>query len=156
MAFALTYYGARVEILLCDKVLPACMMATSNFINEETFSKKGVSKICNGCLDAGKFAFDGLDLKINYYSQFVTPEEIKKINEKVNCLDYKNLSSYKEDGISIGEHSLAGAARYYAVGSLDEQKNKDKMFGISLIPDKNTIFTLTANDGLISLAQDEA
>ncbi len=127
LAFALTYYGARVEILLCDKVLPACMMATSNFINEETFSEKGVSKICNGCLDAGKFAFDGLDLKINYYSQFVTPEEIKEINEKVNCLDYKNLSSYKEDGISIGEHSLAGAARYYAVGSLDEQKNKDKI-----------------------------
>ena len=35
LAFALTYYGARVEILLCDKVLPACMMGTSHFIDEE-------------------------------------------------------------------------------------------------------------------------
>ena len=40
LAFALTFYGARVEILLCDKVLPACMMATSNFIDEEKFSEK--------------------------------------------------------------------------------------------------------------------
>jgi len=36
-----------------------------------------------------------------------------------------------------------------------EQKNKDKMFGISLIPNKKTDFTLTKHDGFISLAQDE-
>lgn len=37
-----------------------------------------------------------------------------------------------------------------------EQQNKDKMFGISLIPKKEDLFTLTPNDGLIALAQDEA
>ena len=62
LAFALTYYGAKVEILLCDKVLPACMMATSNFINEDQFSKNGIKKTCSACLDAGKFAYDGLDI----------------------------------------------------------------------------------------------
>ena len=35
------------------------------------------------------------------------------------------------------------------------QKEKDKMFGISLIPDKNQEFTFTKEDGLIALAKDE-
>jgi hypothetical protein len=35
------------------------------------------------------------------------------------------------------------------------QKEKDKMFGISLIPDKNQEFTFTPEDGLIALAKDE-
>ena len=36
------------------------------------------------------------------------------------------------------------------------QKNKDKMFGIALIPDKNDEFTLSKEDGLIALAEDES
>ena len=35
------------------------------------------------------------------------------------------------------------------------QKEKDKMFGISLIPDKNQEYTFTKEDGLIALAKDE-
>ncbi|MFL2982846.1 MAG: CASTOR/POLLUX-related putative ion channel [Candidatus Neomarinimicrobiota bacterium] len=35
------------------------------------------------------------------------------------------------------------------------QKKKDKMFGIALIPDKNEEITLTSEDGLIALANDE-
>ena len=37
-----------------------------------------------------------------------------------------------------------------------EEKEKDKMFGISLIPDKRKEFTLTPEDGLIALAPDES
>ncbi|MDC3342346.1 hypothetical protein OAV64_04860 [Candidatus Pelagibacter sp.] len=127
LAFALTYYGARVEILLCDKVLPACMMATSKFIDEESFSKNGPSKVCNSCFDSGKFAFDGLGLKVNYYSQFITDKDIKDLNETIDNLTYDQLSDYKEDDINIGEHSLAGALRYYAVGDLLDQKYKDNI-----------------------------
>ena len=125
LAFALTYYGAKVEILLCDKVLPACMMATSNFINEEDFSKNGIKKTCNACLDAGKFAFDGLKLKTHYYSDFINSVDIKESKELCKNLSLDELINYKdkEDNMSIGEHSLAGALRYYAVGNIRNQKN---------------------------------
>jgi hypothetical protein len=123
LAFALIYYGARVEILLCDKVLPACMMATSNFINEDQMAKEGVSKTCDACLDAGKFAFDGLNLKIHYYSDFIKKKEIHEINKFVKNINISEINSYTEDEISIGEHSLAGTLRYYAVGELHNQKN---------------------------------
>jgi len=36
-----------------------------------------------------------------------------------------------------------------------DQKNKDNMFGIVLIPNKDDEFTLSAKDGLIALAEDE-
>ena len=36
-----------------------------------------------------------------------------------------------------------------------DQKDKDNMFGIILIPDKNDEFTLSEQDGLIALAEDE-
>ena len=35
------------------------------------------------------------------------------------------------------------------------QGDKDKFFGVSLIPDKKEVFTLTPQDGLIILAEDE-
>ena len=37
-----------------------------------------------------------------------------------------------------------------------DQKNKRKMFGINLIPNKNDLFTLSKKDGLIALAEDES
>ena len=36
-----------------------------------------------------------------------------------------------------------------------DQKNRDKMFGIVLIPDKKDEFTIRKEDGLIALAEDE-
>ena len=36
------------------------------------------------------------------------------------------------------------------------QKDRDKFFGVSLIPDKGKEFTLTPQDGLITLAEDES
>jgi hypothetical protein len=72
---------------------------------------------------------------------------------------YFNFAEKDSISIQYGECVQAAQLRdevILGVQLQSEQKNKDKMFGISLIPDKNTIFTLTANDGLISLAQDEA
>ena len=37
-----------------------------------------------------------------------------------------------------------------------DQKNRDKFFGVALIPDKDKKFTLTPQDGLITLAEDES
>mgnify|MGYP003330408292 FL=1 len=37
-----------------------------------------------------------------------------------------------------------------------DQKDRERMFGINLIPEKNKEFTLRAEDGLIALAEDEA
>jgi hypothetical protein len=124
MGFALSQNGANVEFLLCDKILPACMLSTSKFIPEETFIKKGPANICRSCLDDGKLAFEGLDLKINFYSENLNKNEINEAKNLETKLSYSDLKFFKLDGVNIGEHALAGALRYYAVGDLEADNVK--------------------------------
>ena len=50
---------------------------------------------------------------------------------------------------SILRNEVCMGIQYHA-----DQGNKDKLFGVSLIPDKAEIITLTPDDGLITLAED--
>ena len=122
LSLALTRYGAKVEILLCDKSLKACQMSTTQFVDEITLVKKGQKKLCNACIDSGIFAFKELGLKIHFYSDFIDKNIEDEILNKVDQLSMREMSNYNEDGISIGEHAFAGALRYYAVGDLDKEK----------------------------------
>lgn len=127
LALALTRYGADVEIMLCDKALKGCHMMTSVSIAEDDYVNKGSKKLCNSCLDQGREAFEGLGLKINHYSNYLTSEDLNKINKIVESSDFSDILKYKEEGISIGEHVYAGALRYYAVGELVNEKHQKKI-----------------------------
>lgn len=128
MALGLTRYGANVEIMLCDKALKACHMTTSNFIDEDTLLNKGQKKLCNSCLDSGKESFEELGLKINYYSNFISNTEEQKILNQIDKMDFKEMKKFCEDEVPVGEHAYAGILRYYAVGTLDKEKNAKKIF----------------------------
>tara|TARA_B100001113_G_scaffold92896_1_gene74401 strand:+ start:6770 stop:8767 length:1998 start_codon:yes stop_codon:yes gene_type:complete len=65
-----------------------------------------------------------------------------------------------EDSITVpyGECVQAAQLRNEVILGVQihaDRKDREKMFGIALIPDKNDEFTLTAKDGLIALAEDE-
>ena len=129
MAFALSFKGAKVDFLLCDKVLPACQMAAMDFIKDKTYANQGPISLCNHCLLAGNTAFENMGLNINYYSQYLTPKDHQSAEEIVKSItDFKNIRKFKIDDIDIGEHALAGALRYFAVGDLkvisDDVSNK--------------------------------
>ena len=73
-----------------------------------------------------------------------------------NYFDFSNKETIK---IKYGECMEAAQLREEIILGLQfhaEQKNKEDMFGIKLIPDKNEIFTLSAKDGFVALAQDES
>ena len=123
LSLALTRYGAKVEILLCDKSLKACHMTTTQFVDEITLLKKGQKKLCNACIDSGIFAFKELGLKIHFYSEFIDKNAESEISNKIKNLSFNEMKDYSEDKINIGEHAFAGALRYYAVGELDKEIN---------------------------------
>ena len=81
MAFALSFKGAKVEFLLCDKVLPACQMAAMDFIKDKTYANQGPISLCNHCLLAGNTAFENMGLNINHYSQYLTPKDHQSAEE---------------------------------------------------------------------------
>ena len=125
LALALTRYGANVEVMLCDKALNACAVTTTHLIDEDKYLKNGQTKICNSCLDSGREAFEGLGLKINYYSKFISKKETEEINKKTLNLTTDQMIEFTEDNVPIGEHAYAGALRFYAVGTLEKEKNGD-------------------------------
>tara|TARA_B100000131_G_scaffold43224_1_gene38869 strand:+ start:2537 stop:4432 length:1896 start_codon:yes stop_codon:yes gene_type:complete len=73
--------------------------------------------------------------------------------------NYFDFSNKETINIKYGECMEAAQLREEIILGLQfhaEQKNKEDMFGIKLIPDKNEIFTLSAKDGFVALAQDES
>ena len=71
---------------------------------------------------------------------------------------YFDFKENKTITIPYGECVQAARLRNEVILGLQihaEQKNKDNMFGIVLIPNKDDEFTLSEKDGLIALAEDE-
>ncbi len=72
--------------------------------------------------------------------------------------NYFNFSDSGSITIKYGECMQAAQLRNEIVLGLQlykEHKDKEKMFGIKLIPDKNTLFNISSKDGFVVLAQDE-
>ncbi len=119
LAFILRFKESNVEFFLCDKILPGCQMSSMDFVDTKTFIKDGPKKLCRHCKLTGESIFEGLGLKINYYSKFLINEDYIKAEEILNNIkDFSNIRQFKVDEINIGEHALAGALRYFTVGDL--------------------------------------
>ena len=72
---------------------------------------------------------------------------------------YFSFENNEDINLSYGESSQAAQLRNevcLGIQLQSDQSNRDKSFGVNLIPDKNQKFTITPNDGLITLADDEA
>jgi len=62
-----------------------------------------------------------LGLPIHRYSEVVTPAERKMADELSRSIPLSDIGDYHLDGLAVGEHALAGALRYYAKGTLDDE-----------------------------------
>lgn len=141
LAVALTLRGAEVHFLLCDKFLPACLQATSTLFQEGEFVSHGPSKsLCNGCFQSGRDSYEPLGLTLHRYSDFITREEMD-VAAKLACLTPLGLiSSYRMEGLSIGEHAIAGALRYFARGDFEGESQNEEVIRRYLEASLRTVF----------------
>lgn len=121
LAVALTLRGARVHVLLCDELLPACLRAESRqFPDQQEFARYGPARtLCGTCFAPADRMYQSLDLTVHRYSDLVTEEEeqsARKLSSELLCAE---IADYHQDGLAVGEHAVAGALRYYARGSLE-------------------------------------
>jgi len=127
LAVSLTLRGAKVELLLCDGVLPACfdcMIGSS--ISEEELCKRGVcSYLCKSCFRPANKVYKSLGLPVHYYSQCITEEERKQAKDTAQQTVYGEIPGFILEGCAIGEHALAGALRFYAKGQLGRSSNEE-------------------------------
>ena len=121
LAAALTLRGANVHFLLCDELLPACMLCVvGSYPNQKQFVRYGPSKdICTGCFKPANSMYRSFGLPVHRYSEFVSLEDLQTAETISSTLPFTDIGKYSIDGIAVGEHALAGALRFYAQGNLE-------------------------------------
>lgn len=126
LAVALTLRGAEVHLLLCDKILPACLMTEVGLIDQKTLEKHGPRRyFCKFCHAAGRFVFNALGLKIHQYGDFLSTAELGAIREKSVNMVEKDLYSLNRSTSDNCEHAVAGTLRYFASSYLPpDEKTK--------------------------------
>jgi len=127
LAVALTLRGAEVHVLLCDELLPACMLCSFiRFRDFRDFVREGPQKrVCWDCFSVGYRVYKPMGLPIHGYSEFVTPEEMQIAQHISETVPVEEIGYYTLDGLAVGEHALAGALRFFARGTLDEEPTSE-------------------------------
>ena len=121
LGVALTQRNAGVDFLLCDGALPACSMCEINwYANVLDFAQKGPADRCQTCHDPAAYMLDGAGLSHLGLRGQLIEEERKDAHHLATSIARNDIGIYKTQGISVGEHALAGALRFYARGELDD------------------------------------
>ena len=118
LAVALTLRGARVDVLLCDRFLPACQLTKLKSVSPDQLLQQRPQPRCAQCYPAGKEAFEPLGLPIYWYGEMVTAKQAEEARKTAAAIPVDQIDKHHLDGLSVGEHALAGALRYFARGDL--------------------------------------
>lgn len=120
LAVALALRGADVHVLLCDEILPACLSCWSDvYPDHERFSREGPGKDCAYCFEPAYKMYKSLGLTVHRYSDFLSAHEIDETGKIASTVAFQDIGRYETDGVAAGEHALAGALRFFAVGMLN-------------------------------------
>ncbi len=121
LAAALTLRGANVHVLLCDELLPACLLcAIGLYPDQKQFVKHGPRQdVCQGCYHPAFKMYRSFGLTIHRLSELLSPEDIQNAGKIAATLPFNAIGDYALDGMAVGEHALAGALRFFARGTLE-------------------------------------
>jgi len=123
LAVALTLRRAKVEVLLCDGILPACQACEARaFSSLERFGRSGPQdSLCGGCFPPGKKLFESLGLTVHRFGQNITLDEVGIAERASSSLPFQEIEKHKLDDVLVGEHAKAGALRFFARGNFDDE-----------------------------------
>ena len=123
LAAALTLRGAKVHILLCDGILPACLDCTYGItLLDKVLAECGPQKdLCASCFEHTSQMFESLGIKIHRYSDWISEEERCEAQRLAREVPVNEIEDFTYDNLAVGEHAFAGALRFYSKGSLDDE-----------------------------------
>lgn len=129
LAVALTLRKAEVHVLLCDGILPGCQMCEPRFFSD---SKKFVTggpqeSLCQDCFGPGNKVYGQIGVKVHAYSDYLTQEDRSLAKKIVNTTPIDEIEHLTLDGVNIGEHANAGALRFFARATLDEEPHGEQV-----------------------------
>ena len=117
LALALTLRGAKVDIFLCDGV-PGCHLTKIGKESPAKIIETDARIRCGSCLDIGITTFAPLGLRILTLGSFLTEADRAEAERIAAEADIGQLRALQLNGWKLGEHALAGALRFFALGEL--------------------------------------
>jgi hypothetical protein len=123
LAAALTFRGAEVHALLCDGALTACAECEASLYPDVAkFVDRGPTRdLCRDCQWPAERVYAQLGLKVHRYGDWLTPADRADARRIASELPADRIECFTLDGLAIGEHAHAGALRFFATGSLDDE-----------------------------------
>jgi hypothetical protein len=123
LSVALTLRGSEVHALICDRFLPACIMCQVEVATSlKRFAAKGPSRLyCKRCFESGMDAYQSAGVKIHLLSEYITLEEAREVDGIADSTPCEGIEHYTHQDLSVGEHAMAGALRFFARGSMEEE-----------------------------------
>ena len=123
VGLALKQRGVEVHVLLCDSVLPACMDCDVTWYpNQEQFLQHGPSKdLCLACFEPAAKIFRALGIVVHKYSEWIPGDEIEEAQKTSSQVPYEEIPGFVWEGVHVGENALAGALRFFARATLDDE-----------------------------------
>ena len=148
LAVALTMRGCNINILLCDRCMPACnLVSTNNFEKNEFLSKDSMKRICDNCYFPALKLYSEMGFSIHKYSDYLGAEDHVFIDNQISAVNFEAIKDYKLNNVAIGEHALAGTLRFFAKATLDEEEKRDEVLTKFL---KSALMTYLVSERLFS------
>ncbi len=121
VAAALTLRGARVEFLLCDAALPACVACEIGYFPEGRHDRlPSVSApLCRSCFAPARRSYAALGLPIRRFGEFLDSQDRDEAAQAASEIGPDGIPGLRLDGLAIGEQAYAGALRFFARGDLN-------------------------------------
>jgi len=116
--------GAQVHILLCDGI-PACQLCDSTkYPDSHSFAVNGIPpSVCKNCFKSGEKIYKSQKLHIHKFSDYITASDMLRAEELAANIESTDIKNLHVDGIAVGEHALAGACRFFARATIEEEPN---------------------------------
>jgi len=123
LAVALTFRGVEVHALMCDGSLTACAECDASLYPSLTrFIDHGPSRdLCRDCAWPAERVYAQLGIKLHRYNEWLTAEDRAEARRLAATQPYADIPTMRIDGLAVGEHAYAGALRFFATGSLDQE-----------------------------------
>ena len=124
LSIALMQRDHNVEFAINDGILPACQDCTYEKYKNDIESIKQNNKFIHKCkhsfIESSK-AFQNIGINVNAFSSGINEDDLSKIEEIYNNTPVDQISGFKLNTIAIGEHAMAGALRFFAKATLDDE-----------------------------------
>ncbi|MBV6478536.1 MAG: hypothetical protein HGGPFJEG_01291 [Ignavibacteria bacterium] len=114
-ACALKLRGHNVKMILCDGVFKACAKRVDN----PEIEIKDWGKYCPGCIKKNSEIPEKLGIEYEFISNLINGEELQKLREISETVNFKNYKDFKYKDYCIGTHIASAMVRHTRGGSFE-------------------------------------